>query len=68
MPTRRPTGSSLCPKIRFAFTNHPITVRAEATLLRLCSQLIELRVLEPIVKRHELIAQRIHVRKPRHPF
>lgn len=56
MRTRRPTGSPPYSKICFAFTNHPITVRAEATLLRLCSQLIELRVSEPIVKRHELIA------------
>lgn len=56
MRTRHPTGSSLCPTNRFAFTNHPIAVRAEATLLRPCSQLIELRVSEPIVKRHELIA------------
>lgn len=68
MRTRHPTGSSLCPTNRFAFTNHPIAVRAEATLLRPCSQLIELPASETIAKRNELIVQRVHVRKPRHPF
>lgn len=46
----RPVGSPLYPKIRFAFTNHPITVWAGAILLRLYFELIGLRaVLGPVL-------------------
>jgi hypothetical protein len=37
------TASPLYPKIRFAFTDHPITVWAGAILLRLYFELIGLR-------------------------
>ena len=43
MRTRRPAASPLYPKIRFAFTDHPITVWAGAILLRLYVELIGLR-------------------------
>ncbi|WP_447973991.1 transposase [Nitrospira sp. Kam-Ns4a] len=43
MRTRQPPASSLYPKIRFAFTDHPITVGAGAMLLRLSFALIGLR-------------------------
>ena len=41
-PRLPPVGSPLYPKIRFAFTNHPITVWAGAILLRLYFELIGL--------------------------
>ena len=43
MRTRQPPASPLYPKIRFAFTDHPITVWAGAILLRLYFELIGLR-------------------------
>ncbi|MBX3324929.1 MAG: IS1380 family transposase [Nitrospira sp.] len=43
MQVRRPPASPLYPKIRFAFTDHPITVWAGAILLRLYFELIGLR-------------------------
>ena len=56
MQARRPVASPLYPKIRFAFTDHPITVWAGAILLRLYFELIGLRaslttVLTPFAKR-----------------
>jgi hypothetical protein len=50
------TASPLYPKIRFAFTDHPITVWAGAILLRLYFELIGLRAvlqrtLLPLAKR-----------------
>ena len=49
-------ASPLYPKIRFAFTDHPITIWAGALLLRLYFELIGLRtvlqsVLAPLAKR-----------------
>ncbi len=43
MHARQVLASPLYPKIRFAFTNHPITVWAGAILLRLYFELIGLR-------------------------
>lgn len=43
MRPRRPAASPLYPKIRFAFTDHPITVWAGAILLRLYVELIGVR-------------------------
>ena len=43
MRPRHPVASPLYPKIRFAFTDHPITVWAGAILLRLYVELIGLR-------------------------
>lgn len=56
MHARRPVASPLYPKIRFAFTDHPITVWAGAIWLRLYFELIGLRaglttVLAPFAKR-----------------
>ncbi len=56
MRARRPVASPLYPKIRFAFTDHPITVWAGTILLRLYFDLIGLRaclttVLAPFAKR-----------------
>ncbi|MGH7231516.1 MAG: hypothetical protein ACREJU_09190 [Nitrospiraceae bacterium] len=45
MRARRPPASQLYPHIRFAFTDHPITVWAGAILLRLYWELIGLRAL-----------------------
>ncbi|MCA9501152.1 MAG: hypothetical protein KC588_18315, partial [Nitrospira sp.] len=50
------TASPFYPKIRFAFTDHPITVWAGAILLRLYFELIGLRAvlqstLVPLTKR-----------------
>jgi len=55
MRIRQPSASPLYPKIRFAFTDHPITVWAGAILLRLYFELIGLRaaltpVLTPFTK------------------
>ena len=55
MRPRRPVASPLYPKIRFAFTDHPITVWAGAILLRLYFELLGLRtaltrVLTPVAK------------------
>jgi len=55
MRTRPPLVSPLYPKIRFAFTDHPITVWAGAILLRLYFELLGLRpaltrVLTPVTK------------------
>jgi hypothetical protein len=44
MTRSTPTASLLYPKIRFAFTDHPITVWAGAILLRLYFELIGLRM------------------------
>jgi hypothetical protein len=43
MRPRHPVASPLSPKLRFAFTDHPITVWAGALLLRLYGELIGLR-------------------------
>ncbi|HMS83335.1 MAG TPA: hypothetical protein PKD12_06765 [Nitrospira sp.] len=43
MRARQALASPLYPKIRFAFTDHPITVWAGAILLRLYFELIGLR-------------------------
>ena len=43
MRTRPAPASPLYPKLRFAFTDHPITVWAGAILLRLYFELIGLR-------------------------
>lgn len=56
MCTRSVTPSPLYPKIRFAFTDHPITVWAGAILLRLYFELIGVRaalgpILTPFAKR-----------------
>lgn len=56
MPRPSSSASSLYPKIRFAFTDHPITVWAGAILLRLYFELIGLRAvlehtLTPLTKR-----------------
>ncbi|MBS0182398.1 MAG: transposase [Nitrospira sp.] len=55
MSTRQSPASPLYPKIRFAFTDHPITVWAGAILLRLYFEVIGLRtalvpVLTPFAK------------------
>lgn len=55
MRTRPAPPSPLYPKIRFAFTDHPITVWAGAIFLRLYVELIGLRatltpVLTPFTK------------------
>lgn len=55
MRGRQPPASPLYPKIRFAFTDHPITVWAGAILLRLYFELLGLRtaltgVLAPLAK------------------
>ena len=55
MRIRQPLASPLYPKIRFAFTNHPITVWAGAILLRLYFELMGLRtalspLLAPFIK------------------
>jgi len=55
MRRRQPPTSPLYPKIRFAFTDHPITVWAGAILLRLYFELLGLRtvltgVLTPLAK------------------
>lgn len=55
MRTRPPLVSPLYPKIRFAFTDHPITVWAGAIFLRLYFELLGLRpaltrVLTPVTK------------------
>lgn len=52
----RPPASPLYPKIRFAFTDHPITVWAGGILLRLYFELIGVRagvapLLAPFAKR-----------------
>lgn len=50
MRVRRPSASPLYPRIRFAFTDHPITVWAGAILLRLYWELIGLRAsLRPLL-------------------
>lgn len=50
MRARRPPASPLYPHIRFAFTDHPITVWAGAILLRLYWELIGLRAsLRPLL-------------------
>jgi hypothetical protein len=43
MRVRRPPASPLYPKVRFAFTDHPITVWAGAILLRLYFELLGVR-------------------------
>ncbi len=55
MRPRQPPTSALYPKLRFAFTDHPITVWAGAILLRLYVELLDLRtalasVLTPVAK------------------
>ncbi|MDF0677241.1 MAG: hypothetical protein P0120_23335 [Nitrospira sp.] len=51
MRARPAPSSPLYPKIRFAFTDHPIAVWAGATLQRLYLELIELRAgLTPFTK------------------
>jgi len=50
MRARRPPASPLYPRIRFAFTDHPITVWAGAILLRLYWELIGLQAsLRPLL-------------------
>jgi hypothetical protein len=44
-----PPTSPLYPKIRFAFTDHPITVWIGAILLRLYVELIELRAVRDLI-------------------
>ncbi|NGZ09847.1 MAG: hypothetical protein CV088_10740 [Nitrospira sp. LK70] len=63
------TNSSPCsvtavPKVCFAFTDHPITVLAVGTLLRLYFLLIGLRASATVAKRNEVVLQRILPPKP----
>ena len=55
MRVRPAPASPLYPKLRFAFTDHPITVWAGVILLRLYVELLDLRsavtrVLTPVAK------------------